>query len=174
MTARSKGAKSMEETKLLNKIIFPRTEKGMKPNRLRPQPMNRAQRALARKTVKVNRTQVRAVVGTGWSAEINSQILYGARPYKKLPMQPKRSPGPIPPKKSPITLPIAAPQAAAGPKRKEQITGTAFAGRNSVTPGMMGRTLKGMRIAAYREAQIAAKTTKRVLSHMRLSCPDLT
>ena len=45
-------------------------------------------------------------------------------------------------------LDVAAPQPAAGPNRNEQITGTAFAGRNSVTPGMIGRTLKGMRIAA--------------------------
>src|SRR5258708_16957818 len=80
-------------------------------------------------------------------------------------MQPKKSPGPIPPKKSPITFPIAAPQAAAGPNRNEQMTGTALAGRSSVTPGMIGSTLKGIRMAAYSDAQIAAKTTRRVLSH---------
>jgi len=45
-------------------------------------------------------------------------------------------------------LPNAAPHAAAGPKRNEQTIGTAFAGRNSVMPGMSGITLKGMRMAA--------------------------
>ena len=54
----------------------------------------------------------------------------------------------MPPKKSPMTLPIAAPQAAAGPNRNEHTTGTALAGRNSVTPGISGSTLKGIRIAA--------------------------
>src|SRR4030095_6731570 len=96
--------------------------------------------------------------------ERSDHILYGTVPYKKLPKKPKKSPGPMPPKKSPITLPIAAPHAAAGPKRNEQITGTAFAGRNSVTPGIIGMTLKGIRIAAWSDAPIAVKTTKRVLT----------
>ncbi len=47
-----------------------------------------------------------------------------------------------------MRLPIALPHAAAGPKSSEQITGTAFAGRNSVMPGRIGITLKGIRIEA--------------------------
>ena len=43
---------------------------------------------------------------------------------------------------------LAATQAAAGPNRKEQTTGTALAGRNSVIPGISGTILKGIRIAA--------------------------
>src|SRR5712671_6814343 len=72
----------------------------------------------------------------------------------------------MPPKKSPMTFPMAAPHAPAGPNRNEQTTGTALAGRNSVTPGMIGRTLNGIRIAAYSDALMAVSTTMRVLLHI--------
>src|SRR5262245_39839112 len=69
----------------------------------------------------------------------------------------------MPPKNSPIKFPIAAPQAPAGPNSSEHTTGTALAGRSSVTPGMRGRTLNGIKIAAYNEALTAVSTTSRVL-----------
>src|SRR5690348_9083606 len=81
------------------------------------------------------------------------------------------SPGPTPPKKSPIMLPIAEPQAAAGPNRNEHTTGIALPGRTSVTPGISGSTLKGINTAAYSAADSTHNTTIRVLRHMaRNSC----
>ena len=53
------------------------------------------------------------------------------------------------PNRSPIRLPKADPQAAAGPNSSEQTIGITFAGRTSVRPGTIGiATLNGMRIAA--------------------------
>src|SRR5712664_3629389 len=77
------------------------------------------------------------------------------------------SPGPTPPKKSPIMLPIAEPQPAAGPNRNEHTTGIALAGRSSVTPGIRGTTLNGTSTAAYSAAGIAHSTTIRVLRHIK-------
>src|SRR5579885_1776519 len=82
---------------------------------------------------------------------------------------PKMSAGPTPPKKSPIMLPIPAPQAAAGPNMNEHTTGMALAGRSSVTPGINGTTLNGTSTAAYSAAQIALNTTILVLLHIERS-----
>jgi hypothetical protein len=54
----------------------------------------------------------------------------------------------VPPKKSPMTLPMPLPQAPAGPKRYPNTRGTATAGRSSVKPGMIGIGLKGISSAA--------------------------
>jgi hypothetical protein len=43
---------------------------------------------------------------------------------------------------------LAAPHAAAGPKRNEQTIGSALAGRKWVRPGMRGITTKGISTAA--------------------------
>src|SRR5271154_1855342 len=82
--------------------------------------------------------------------------------------KPNTAPGSTPPKKSTIMLTIAEPHAAAGPNRNEHTTGMALAGRNSVTPGMIGTTLNGTNTAAYNAAEIAHSTTIRVLRHISL------
>jgi len=64
---------------------------------------------------------------------------------------------------------MAAPHAAAGPNMKEQTTGIALAGRNSVTPGINGTTLNGTSTAAYSAAAIALSTTILVLLHIERS-----
>src|SRR6185295_4290984 len=73
------------------------------------------------------------------------------------------------PKKSPTRFPIADPQAPAGPNSMEQTIGTAFAGRISVTPGIRGKSLNGIRIAAYSAADRAVSTTIRVSPQVAFS-----
>jgi hypothetical protein len=58
-----------------------------------------------------------------------------------------------------MRFPKADPQAAAGPKRRLKTTGIAFAGRASVNPGIIGKNLSGMRMAAYTAAVSATRTT---------------
>ena len=56
-------------------MILPKMEKGTNPNRLSPQPINNAHRALAKKIVNVNWIHARGVLGTGWPLAIRCQIL---------------------------------------------------------------------------------------------------
>ena len=72
------------------------------------------------------------------------QNLYGTYAIRKLPIKPKKLPGPImPPHISPITFPMPAPHAAAGPNKSEQVKGMTVPGLISLKPGMIGAILKG-------------------------------
>jgi hypothetical protein len=86
---------------------------------------------------------------------------------KKFPANPNALPGPnVPPKMSPMRLPMATPHAAAGPNMMPKTTGMTFAGRISVMPGIIVSALNGMRTAANSAATTAVNMIIRVLRHI--------
>jgi hypothetical protein len=63
------------------------------------------------------------------------------------------------PKKSPTRLPMADPQAPAGPNKSPNITGNSVAGRISVTPGIIGMDFEGSSSNMYMPAQSNVSAT---------------
>ena len=140
-------------TTLLTKIAGARIAKGNNPNHSTPHAIIPAQAPEA-----ITHTTLYSIIWgqdfpKGGCPEENHpkcpHNTYGRYPKIKLPNNPKTLAGPKVPKQSPMTLPIPAPQAAAGPNNSDATMGIAFAGRNSTKPGTIGMpALKGIRIAA--------------------------
>jgi hypothetical protein len=84
----------------------------------------------------------------------------------KFPTNPKTDPTDKVPKKSPPRLPIAEPQAPAGPNRSPNSTGSRDAGLISVTPGIMGIDFVGSRSSMYMPAHSTVTATITPYFHM--------
>src|ERR1700722_19625580 len=161
------GESTSADAMLLKMITLPNIANGRITSTLSAHPTRSAHSTLAARHAITYLRMLSGVWLIGLCPRaISSHTLYGIHPYARFARKPAMSPGETPPKKSPIMFPIADPHAAAGPNRNEHTTGIAFAGRNSVTPGISGTTLNGTSTAAYSAADIAHNTTIRVLRHI--------